>query len=59
VQLDDLEAARAAVQQGLALDPNFNVSRLRAKMPLPINSALSAKHERFLISLLRAGMPEG
>jgi tetratricopeptide (TPR) repeat protein len=59
VQLNDLEAARAAMQQGLALDPNFNVRRLRAKMPPPINSLLSAKHERFLNSLLRAGMTEG
>jgi TolB-like protein/class 3 adenylate cyclase len=59
VQLDDLEAARAAMRQGLALDPNFNVSRLRAQMLPRIESALNAKRERFLNSLLRAGMPEG
>jgi len=60
VLLDDLEAARVAMQQALALDPNINVSRLRAKLaPVPPNSTLSAKRERFLNSLLRAGMPEG
>ena len=59
VLLDDLEAARTAVQQALALDPNVNVSRLRAKLVPPANSTLSAKRERFLSSLLRAGMPEG
>jgi TolB-like protein len=59
VELDDLEAARAAVQQALALDPNMNVSRLRAKFGPPANSTVSAKRGRFLDSLLRAGMPEG
>ena len=57
VQLGDLEAARAAVQQSLLLDPNITVSRLRTKM-LSINPALDEKNERFLSSMLRAGMPE-
>jgi TolB-like protein/class 3 adenylate cyclase/tetratricopeptide (TPR) repeat protein len=59
VLLDDLEAARASVQQAVALDPNINVTRLRAKLAPPVNSASSAKRERILNSLLRAGMPEG
>jgi TolB-like protein/class 3 adenylate cyclase len=59
VLMEDLEAARTAVQHALALDPNINVGGLRAKMVPPPNSALSAKRERFLNSLLRAGMPEG
>ena len=58
VQLGDVEAAKAAVQQALALDPNINLNGLRAKMTA-INSGTDGKGERFLNSLLRAGMPEG
>jgi hypothetical protein len=58
VQLDDLEAAKAAVQQTLALDPYINLSRLRAKL-LFMYSTLDDKSELLLNSLLRAGMPEG
>ena len=58
VQLDDLKAARAAVQQGLALDPNFNIRRMRSKMMALTHSTLIAKRERLLTDLLHAGMPE-
>jgi TolB-like protein/class 3 adenylate cyclase/Tfp pilus assembly protein PilF len=59
VLMDDLEAARTSVRQAVALDPNINLSRLRAKLQPPANSTQSAKRERFLNSLFRAGMPEG
>jgi TolB-like protein/class 3 adenylate cyclase/Tfp pilus assembly protein PilF len=58
VQLGDMEAARAAVRQALALDPSINLRRLRAKFAT-INPAFDDKHERLLDSLLQAGMPEG
>lgn len=57
VQLGEIEAAKAAVQQARALDPNINLSGLRAKM-MAINSTPDDKSERFLNSLLSAGMPE-
>jgi tetratricopeptide (TPR) repeat protein len=51
VQLGDMEAARHAVQQARALDPNINLRRLRAKM----DTISDDKWERFLNSLLQAG----
>ena len=57
VLMDDLEAAKTAVLQALALDPRFSLSSLSAK--LQTISAASDKRERFLNTLLRAGMPEG
>jgi TolB-like protein/Tfp pilus assembly protein PilF len=57
VELDDLEAARTAVQQALAVDPKVNISSLHAK--LLVNPVLRDKREWFLNSLLKAGMPEG
>ena len=59
VLLNDLEAARTSVRQALALDPNINVSRLRAKLMPPAKSTLGAKQDRLLKTLLSAGMPEG
>jgi TolB-like protein/Flp pilus assembly protein TadD len=56
VELDDLVAARTAVQQALGVDPIVNVGSLRAK--LLANPVLRDKREWFLSSLLRAGMPE-
>jgi TolB-like protein/class 3 adenylate cyclase/Tfp pilus assembly protein PilF len=58
VQLGDLEAAKVAMKQALALDPNFNLGNLIAKLG-PVNSVLKDKRERLFSSLLRAGMPEG
>ena len=57
LELDDLEAARTAVQQALVVDPSINVSGLCAK--LLVNPVLRDKSEWFLDNLLRAGMPEG
>ena len=57
VQLGEIKAAQAAMQQALALDPNINLSGLRAKM-MAINSSSDDKSERFLNSLLSAGMPD-
>jgi tetratricopeptide (TPR) repeat protein len=58
VQLGEIKSAKAAMQQAIALDPNINLSGLRAKM-LAINSTSDYKSERFLDSLLSAGIPEG
>jgi TolB-like protein/Tfp pilus assembly protein PilF len=57
VQMGDVEAAKAAVQHAIALDPNINLSRLRAKL-VAINPIHDEKSERLLNSLLSAGMPE-
>jgi TolB-like protein/Tfp pilus assembly protein PilF len=57
VQLGEIKAAKAAMQQALVLDPNINLSGLRAKM-MAINSSSDDKSERFLNSLISAGMPE-
>lgn len=54
VQLGDMEAARHAVQQARALDPNISLRRLRAKM----DTTSDDKWGRFLDSLPQAGMPE-
>jgi tetratricopeptide (TPR) repeat protein len=58
VQLGAVEEAKAAVQEALKLDPNFNIRLFRTKLP-PIDPSLEDRRERYLESLRIAGMPEG
>ena len=57
VQLGEMGAARAAVEQAMLLDTKINLREVRAKTEA--NAALEDRREWFLDSLLRAGMPEG
>jgi hypothetical protein len=49
--------ARAAVQAGLALNPSFTVTRLRAGAPSD-NPTFLAQRERFYDGMRKAGVPE-
>jgi TolB-like protein/Flp pilus assembly protein TadD len=50
--------ARAAAQDGLALNPTFTVSRLRASVPSD-NPTYLAQRERLFDGMRKAGVPEG
>jgi TolB-like protein len=50
--------ARAAIQAGLALNPLYTISRLRAA-PLSDNPTYLAQRERFFDGMRKAGVPEG
>ena len=56
--LGSLEEARAAVQAGLALDPNFNLRRFRASAASS-NPTYLADRERIIDGMGLAGVPEG
>jgi TolB-like protein len=58
VQLGRLDEAKAALQQGLALDPHLTLSRLRSNTA-NLSSASLRGRDRFLEGLRIAGMPEG
>jgi len=57
VQLGRLDEAKAALQQGLALDPHLTLSRLRRNTANPGSASLRGR-DRFIESLRIAGMPE-
>jgi TolB-like protein len=57
--LGELDEARAAVQAGLALDPNFTIRRLRAASAWSDNPTFLAGRERQCEGLRLAGVPEG
>jgi tetratricopeptide (TPR) repeat protein len=60
VLLGELEQARAAVQAGLALDPNFTVRRFRQATSVSVkNPTVLAMRERAIEGIRLAGMPEG
>ncbi|MGH6796928.1 MAG: tetratricopeptide repeat protein, partial [Roseiarcus sp.] len=52
------EEARSAARAGLALDPNFTMSRYRANA-VSDNPTFQAQRERFAEGLHKAGVPEG
>jgi tetratricopeptide (TPR) repeat protein len=56
--LDRLDEARSAVQAGLALDPNFTISRFRARASSD-NSIYLTQRERIRDGMRKAGLPEG
>jgi len=56
--LGSLDEARAAMQAGLALDPNFNLRRFRAS-PASSNPTYLAGRERIIDGMGLAGVPEG
>ena len=56
--LDRLDEARSAVQAGLALDPNFTISRFRARASSD-NSIYLTQRERIRDGMREAGLPEG
>jgi TolB-like protein len=56
--LGSLEEARAAMQAGLALDPNFNLRRFRANAASS-NPTYLADRERIIDGMGLAGVPEG
>lgn len=56
--LGRLEEARAAVQAGLALNPEFNMRRYRAGAASD-NPTFLAQRERVVEGLRKAGVPEG
>jgi tetratricopeptide (TPR) repeat protein len=59
-RLGELAQATAAVQAGLALDPNFTIRRLRdATKGLSDNPAFLAGRDRSLEGMRLAGVPEG
>ena len=59
-RLGELAEARAAVQAGLALDPNFTIRRLRdATKGLSDNPVYLAGPERSIEGMRLAGVPEG
>jgi TolB-like protein/class 3 adenylate cyclase len=53
-----LKEAQAAVQAGLALDPNFTIRRFRAAALVSI-ATLGSERERILEAMRLAGAPEG
>jgi TolB-like protein/class 3 adenylate cyclase len=57
--LGEVDEARAAVQAGLALDPNFTIRRLRAASAWSDNPTFLAGRERQCEGLRLAGVPEG
>jgi TolB-like protein/class 3 adenylate cyclase len=56
--LGSLNEARATVQAGLALDPNFTLRRFRAGA-VSSNPTFLAQRERFIEGMRLAGVPEG
>ena len=56
--LDRIEQARVSVQAGLALDPNFTVSQLRASVATD-HPTCRAQRERIIEGLRKAGVPDG
>jgi tetratricopeptide (TPR) repeat protein len=59
-RLGELEQARAAVQAGLALDPNFTIRRYRHATSTAVeNPTVLAARERGLEGMRLAGVPEG
>jgi TolB-like protein/Tfp pilus assembly protein PilF len=59
-QLGRLDRARSAVRAGLALEPNFSVSRARAFFTAESSDPkYLARTERILEGLREAGLPEG
>jgi TolB-like protein/class 3 adenylate cyclase/Flp pilus assembly protein TadD len=58
VELGRLDEAKAALQQGLALNPHLTVSRMRSNMANLSTASLRGAW-RFLEGLRIAGMPEG
>ena len=56
--LGSLDEARAAVQAGLALDPDFTLRRFRANAPSD-NPTYLAGRERIYEGMRMAGVPEG
>ena len=58
-QLGRLDDARSAVRSGLALDPNYSVSRARAFFTAESSDPkYLARTERILEGLREAGVPE-
>jgi tetratricopeptide (TPR) repeat protein len=55
--LDQLDEARSAVQAGLALNPTFTISRLRAAASCD-NPTFLAQRERIYEGMRKAGVPE-
>jgi hypothetical protein len=55
--LDQLDEARSAVQAGLALNPTFTISRLRAAASSG-NPTFLAQRERIYEGMRKAGVPE-
>jgi tetratricopeptide (TPR) repeat protein len=55
--LGSLDEARATVQAGLALDPNFTLRRFRAGA-VSSNPTFLAQRERFIEGMRLAGVPE-
>ena len=59
-QLGRLDEAHSAVKAGLALDPNFTVSRTRASWTaMSDDPTYLAQIELYLEGLRKAGVPEG
>jgi len=56
--LGRIEEARASVQAGLALDPNFTVSQYRAIAPTD-NQTCLAQRARIIEGMRKAGIPDG
>jgi TolB-like protein len=56
--LGRIEEARASMQTGLAVDPNFTLSHFHASTPTD-NSACLAQRARIGEGMRRAGLPEG
>ncbi|UVO26990.1 hypothetical protein [Bradyrhizobium arachidis] len=57
--LGELDAARASVQAGLALDPSFTIRRFRQTNAWSNNPIFLAGRERTLEGMHMAGVPEG
>jgi len=58
IRVAALNEARAAVQEGLALDPSFTIRRMRVLVPSD-NPAFLAGRERLYEGMRLAGVPEG
>ena len=58
IRVGALDEARAAVQEGLALDPSFTIRRMRLLVPSD-NPAFLAGRERLYEGMRLAGVPEG
>ena len=58
-RLGELDAARASVQAGLALDPSFTIRRFRRTNAWSDNPIFLAGRERAVEGMLMAGVPEG
>ncbi len=56
--LDRMEEARASVQAGLALDPDFTLSHFHASSPTD-NPTCLAQRARIAEGMRKAGMPDG